>query len=96
MVEHPLAFEFSKTRTICDAFDEAWAFLQGLGSRVENDGMMARLTAFNRPESLRRTSTSSRSSNARRIGASGKRALRRSLAFNCGISIFLIHLRVTG
>jgi hypothetical protein len=32
MVEHPLAFEFSKTRTICDAFDQAWAFLQGLGS----------------------------------------------------------------
>jgi hypothetical protein len=32
MVENPLAFEFSKTRTICDAFDEAWAFLQGLGS----------------------------------------------------------------
>ena len=32
MVEHPLAFEFSKTRTICDAFDEAWAFLQGLVS----------------------------------------------------------------
>ena len=32
MVEHPLAFEFSKTRTICVAFDEAWAFLQGLGS----------------------------------------------------------------
>ena len=32
MVEHPLAFEFSKTRTICDAFDEASAFLQGLGS----------------------------------------------------------------
>ena len=31
MVENPLAFEFSKTRTICDAFDEAWAFLQGLG-----------------------------------------------------------------
>src|SRR5262249_48632565 len=28
----PLAFEFSKTRTICDAFDAAWAFLQGLGS----------------------------------------------------------------
>jgi len=27
-----LAFDFSKTRTICDAFDEAWAFLQGLGS----------------------------------------------------------------
>src|SRR5258708_2227403 len=32
MGENPLAFEFSKTRTICDAFDEAWAFLQGLGS----------------------------------------------------------------
>src|SRR6266481_1963695 len=32
MVENPLAFSFSKTRTICDAFDEAWAFLQGLGS----------------------------------------------------------------
>jgi hypothetical protein len=34
MVENPLAFEFSKTRTICDAFDEAWAFLQGLGSNL--------------------------------------------------------------
>ena len=32
MVKTPLAFEFSKTRTICDAFGEAWAFLQGLGS----------------------------------------------------------------
>jgi hypothetical protein len=32
MNEHPLAFEFSKTRTICDAFDQAWAFLQDLGS----------------------------------------------------------------
>ena len=32
MVENPLAFDFSKTRTICDAFHEAWAFLQGLGS----------------------------------------------------------------
>src|SRR6516165_5156582 len=32
MVENPLAFDFSKTRTICVAFDEAWAFLQGLGS----------------------------------------------------------------
>jgi hypothetical protein len=32
LVENPLAFEFSNTRTICDAFDEAWAFLQGLGS----------------------------------------------------------------
>ena len=31
MVENPLAFDFSKTRTICDAFDEAWAFLQNLG-----------------------------------------------------------------
>jgi hypothetical protein len=32
MVENLLAFNFSKTRTICVAFDEAWAFLQGLGS----------------------------------------------------------------
>ena len=32
MVENSLAFEFTKTRTICDAFDETWAFLQGLGS----------------------------------------------------------------
>jgi hypothetical protein len=32
MVKTPLAFEFSKTRTICDAFDDAWAFLQGVGS----------------------------------------------------------------
>ena len=32
MVKTPLAFEFSKTRTICDAFDQAWAFLQDLGS----------------------------------------------------------------
>ena len=32
MDENPLAFEFSKTRTICDAFDQAWAFLQRLGS----------------------------------------------------------------
>jgi hypothetical protein len=32
MVENPLAFNLSKTRTICVAFDEAWAFLQGLGS----------------------------------------------------------------
>jgi hypothetical protein len=28
MVQSPLAFDFSKTRTICDAFDDAWAFLQ--------------------------------------------------------------------
>ena len=34
MVENPLAFDFSKTRTICVAFDEAWAFLQGLGSEL--------------------------------------------------------------
>ena len=34
MVENPLAFESSKTRSICDAFDDAWAFLQGLGSDV--------------------------------------------------------------
>ena len=32
MVENPLAFEFSKTCTICDAFNETWAFLHGLGS----------------------------------------------------------------
>jgi hypothetical protein len=32
MVQTPLAFDLSKTRTICDAFDDAWAFLQGLGS----------------------------------------------------------------
>ena len=32
MVKTFLAFEFSKTRAICDAFDEAWAFLQRLGS----------------------------------------------------------------
>ena len=32
MVENPLAFDFSKTRTICDAFDDAWALLQGIGS----------------------------------------------------------------
>jgi hypothetical protein len=31
MVETPLAFDFSKTRTICDAFEDAWAILQGLG-----------------------------------------------------------------
>jgi hypothetical protein len=28
MIESPLAFDLSKTRKICDAFDEAWAFLQ--------------------------------------------------------------------
>ena len=32
MDKNPLAFELSKTRTICDAFDQAWAFLQDLGS----------------------------------------------------------------
>ena len=31
MVQTPLAFDLSKTRTVCDAFDDAWAFLQGLG-----------------------------------------------------------------
>jgi hypothetical protein len=36
MAENPLAFNFSKTRTICDAFDDAWAFLQGLGSDLTN------------------------------------------------------------
>src|SRR5215831_6052984 len=34
MVENPLAFNVSKTRTICVAFDEAWAFLQGLGGKL--------------------------------------------------------------
>jgi len=34
MVENPLAFDFSKTRTICVAFDEAWAVLQGLDSEL--------------------------------------------------------------
>jgi hypothetical protein len=32
MVETPLTFAFSKTRMVCDAFDDAWAFLQGVGS----------------------------------------------------------------
>ena len=32
MVKTPLAFEFSNPRAICDAFDDAWALLQGLGS----------------------------------------------------------------
>jgi hypothetical protein len=32
MVESPLAFDLSETRMICDAFDDAWASLQGLGS----------------------------------------------------------------
>jgi Cytochrome P450 len=32
MVETLLAFDLSKTRTVCDAFDDAWAFLQGSGS----------------------------------------------------------------
>ena len=32
MVETPLAFDFSKTGTVCDAFDGAWAILQGVGS----------------------------------------------------------------
>ena len=34
MVQSPLAFDFSKTRTICDAFDGAWAFLQGDSSNI--------------------------------------------------------------
>jgi hypothetical protein len=34
MVQSPLAFDFSKTRTICDAFDGAWAFLQGDSSDI--------------------------------------------------------------
>jgi hypothetical protein len=32
MVETVLAYDLSKTRAICDAFDDAWGFLQGLGS----------------------------------------------------------------
>jgi hypothetical protein len=32
MIKTLLAFEFSKTRMICEAFDEAWASLQGVGS----------------------------------------------------------------
>jgi hypothetical protein len=32
MLETPLAFDFSKTRTVCVAFDDAWAFLQSVGS----------------------------------------------------------------
>jgi hypothetical protein len=32
MVQSPLAFDFSKIRTICDAFDDAWAFLLDVGS----------------------------------------------------------------
>ena len=44
MVENPLAFEFSKTRTICDAFDEAWAFLQGLGSDLTPSNSLATQT----------------------------------------------------
>jgi hypothetical protein len=28
----PRAFDSSNTRMICDAFDGAWAFLQGIGS----------------------------------------------------------------
>jgi hypothetical protein len=42
MVKTPLAFEFSKTRTICDAFDQAWAFLQGLGSDLHGRIQLAR------------------------------------------------------
>jgi len=32
MVETPLVFDFNKTRTVCAAFDDAWTFLQGVGS----------------------------------------------------------------
>jgi hypothetical protein len=32
MIKTLLAFEFSKTHMICNAFDEAWASLQGVGS----------------------------------------------------------------
>jgi hypothetical protein len=32
MVETPLTFDFHNTRAVCDAFDDAWAFLQDVGS----------------------------------------------------------------
>jgi hypothetical protein len=32
MVKTRLAFDLSKTGTVCAAFDDAWAFLQGVGS----------------------------------------------------------------
>jgi hypothetical protein len=32
MVETPLAFDLSKTGTVCDAFEGAWALLQDVGS----------------------------------------------------------------
>jgi hypothetical protein len=32
MVQSPLAFDTGKTRMICDAFDGAWAYLQGVRS----------------------------------------------------------------
>ena len=34
MVETPLTFDFNKTQTVCAAFDDAWAFLQGVGSNL--------------------------------------------------------------
>jgi len=32
MVETPLTFDFNNTRMVCDAFDDAWAFLRDMGS----------------------------------------------------------------
>jgi hypothetical protein len=32
MAQSPLPFDTDKIRMICDAFDGAWAFLQGVGS----------------------------------------------------------------
>ena len=31
LVETPLAFDFSNTPVVCDAFDDPWAFLQATG-----------------------------------------------------------------
>ena len=42
MVQTPLAFDFSKTRTICDAFDDAWAFLQARGSELHGSIQLTR------------------------------------------------------
>src|SRR5947209_1270607 len=54
MVENPLTFESSKTRRICDAFDDAWAFLQGLGSDL-TDASKSLATREPKPSWQRRT-----------------------------------------
>ena len=53
MDENPLAFEFSKTRTICDAFDQAWAFLQRLGSDLTEPSNVAPTLLYAPMQSLR-------------------------------------------